>query len=128
MGIAMHHWACGAPAVKFKFDGQHLIFECRHGPSHPPLSLCGPPPGPNGNWWVHGVGIWSEFDGHGAAPRYSRLQGQDRLPTSFVIQDILKGRKKRQNRLKRPGWRLGERADHEPKPRLRSLGSMLHQS
>ena len=80
--------------MKFKFDGQYVVFECSHGPAHPALPPCGPPPGPNGNRWVHGVGIWSEFDGHGATPRHSRFQGQDRLLTRLVIQDVLQRTKK----------------------------------
>jgi hypothetical protein len=56
------------------------------------------------------------------------LQGQDRLPTRFIIQDVLKRCEQRQNGLERAGWRLGERAKHKPKPRLGSPSGVRDQS
>jgi len=104
--------------VEFKFDGQRLIPGRGHGPSHPPLPIWGSPAGPNGDGWVHGVGIWSELDGHRATLRHSGLQGYDRLLTFFVIQDVLEGGKKRQDRLERSGGGFVESADDETKPWL----------
>ena len=95
MGVTMHNRACWAPSVKFEFDGQRLLSGRGLGPSHPPLSIWSPPPGPDGDGWVHGVGIWSELDGQDASRSYLRLQGHDRLLTRFVIQDVLKRREQR---------------------------------
>ena len=68
-----------------------LLVGCGHGPSHPPLSIWSPPPGPNGDGgcMVSGSGPSSMAK---VPPCVTRIAGQDRLLTHFVIQDVLECR------------------------------------